>query len=323
MARPFRFAVQEFSAESGTAWRDLARKVEDLGYAALHLADHYLGPGPAIDVARHPVQGLAAVPAMATAAAVTTTLRVGCRVFCVDYHVPAVLAKEAATLDLLSDGRLELGLGAGWIESEYQAMGVPFAPAGERIDRLAEVVRLVKQHATGAPIDVDGEHVRVSGYSGVPVTVQQPHPPIMIGGGARRVLMLAGAEADIVSLNFDNRSGKIGVEGVRSATAAATDERLAWIRAGAGDRFDDLELETAAYFTIVTDEGESTAAGLGGMFELTAEEMRTHPNALIGSVTEICEQLLARRDRFGISYVTVPGSAIDAFAPVVSKLAGA
>jgi hypothetical protein len=145
----------------------------------------------------------------------------------------------------------------------------------------------------------------------------------MIGGGARRVLTLAGAEADIVSLNFDNRSGKIGAEGVRSATAAATDERLAWIRAGAGDRFDDLELETAAYFTIVTDDGEATAAGLGGMFELTADEMRTHPNALIGSVAEICEELLARRERFGISYVTVPGSAVDAFAPVVSKLAGA
>src|SRR5687767_2999712 len=123
--RPFRFAVQAYSAESAGAWRDLARKVEELGYSTLHLADHYIGPGPALSATNHPVQTLAAVPAMAVAAEATTTLRVGSRVLCIDYHHPVVLAKELATIDVLSEGRLEAGLGAGWLAGEYEAMGIP------------------------------------------------------------------------------------------------------------------------------------------------------------------------------------------------------
>lgn len=159
------------------------------------------------------MQGLAAIPALAAAAAVTDTLRIGSRVQCVDYHVPAVLAKSAATLDLLSDGRFELGLGAGWLQAEYRAIGVPFDAPSTRIDRLAEVVSLVKVHFSGEPIDVSGRHVSVSGYTGVPAPVSKPHPPIMIGGGSRKVLTLAGREADIVSLNFNNRAGVIGPDG--------------------------------------------------------------------------------------------------------------
>jgi alkanesulfonate monooxygenase SsuD/methylene tetrahydromethanopterin reductase-like flavin-dependent oxidoreductase (luciferase family) len=183
---PFRFAVQATNASAARDWRDTAVKVQDLGYSTLFLADHYLGPGPAQRAARTPRQDLAPIAAMATAAAVTDTLRVGSRVFCIDYHVPAVLAKEAATLDLLSDGRLELGLGAGWSADEYAAMGLAFDRPGRRIAKLREVIALIKAHCVDSELDCTGEFVNVRGYSGRPQPVQRPHPPIMIGGAGER-----------------------------------------------------------------------------------------------------------------------------------------
>ena len=320
--RPFRFAVQSFSAESGSAWRERARRVEGLGYACLHLADHIIGPGPALERSKHPLQELAAVPAMAVAAEATTTLRVGCRVFCQDYRHPAVLAKEAATLDFFSEGRLELGLGAGWLEPEYAALGMRFDPAPVRIDRLAETVALVKAHMSGEPIDQSGEHVQVHEYTGVPLPVQRPHPPIMIGGGSRRVLALAGREADIVSLNFNNRAGVLGPEGVRLSTSSETERKLAWVREGAGSRMDALEIEIGAYFTFVGDAGDAAARGMAGAFGLSEEEMRAHPHGLFGSVDSICEELERRRECFGISYITVTDDVMEAFAPVVERMAG-
>src|SRR4029079_4993368 len=156
--RPFRFGLQASNASSAAEWTTIARRAEELGYSAIHLSDHYLGPGAA-----HGAQGLAAIPAMAAAAAVTETIRVGCRVFCIDFHVPAVLAKEVATIELLSNGRLELGLGAGWVGDEYAAMGIPFDRAGVRIDRLEEIVALMKAYFAGTDLHVDGAHVRVHG----------------------------------------------------------------------------------------------------------------------------------------------------------------
>src|SRR5262245_1304976 len=155
-SKAFRFAVQATRARSGGEWRTLARRIEVLGFSTLFLADHYLGRGPASGEARQPPQHLAPITAMAVAAAVTETLRIGCRVFCVDYHVPAVLAKEAATLDLLSDGRLEFGIGAGWSEGEYDAMGVPFDPPARRIDKLEEVIALLNAHWAGDELACDG-----------------------------------------------------------------------------------------------------------------------------------------------------------------------
>ncbi len=320
--RPFRFAVQSFSASSAAEWRDRARRAEDLGYSALHLADHVLGPGEALDAARHPVQALAAVPAMAMAAEATSRLRVGCRVFCVDYRHPAVLAKEAATLDLLSEGRLELGLGAGWMRSEYDALGIPFDRPGVRIERLAEVIGLVKAQMRGEDLDVAGDHVQVHGYAALPLPVQRPHPPLMVGGGGRRVLSLAAREADIVSLNFDNRSGALGPEAVRSGDADATAEKIEWVRAAAGDRFDALELEIGAYFAGVGDAADAMVKGMARAMGLTPEALRAHPHALFGSVDAVCDELEARRERYGISYVTFGDPAMQAFAPVVARLAG-
>lgn len=325
MTHPFRFGWQAFNAENAADWRDKARRAEALGYSSFMVADHYLGPGPSLAATNHPVQNIAAVPAMAVAAEATSTIKVGARVMCIDYRNPAVLVKEMATLDFFSEGRLEFGIGAGWLQGEYEAMGVPWDPAGVRIDRLGDVVRMAKLLMADGEVNFQSEKdtskVRATGFEGLPKTVQRPHPPIMIGGGARRVLQLAGREADIVSLNFDNSSGKIG-PGVAISDADATDQKIEWIREGAGDRFDQLELEIGAYFTFVTDQQQAMAEAMAPRFGLSVERMLTHPHALIGDVDQICDELERRRERYGISYITVGDTAGDAFAPVVERLAG-
>jgi len=320
--RPFRFGVQSFSATTGDAWRDIARRAEAHGYAVLSLADHFIGPGPAQEASGHPPQEIAAVPAMAVAADATTTLRIACRVFCIDYRHPVMLAKEAATLDLLSEGRMEIGLGAGWLESEYAAADIPFDRPGVRITRLAEAVDLIRQLMAEGPVDFAGEHFRVSGFEGRPKPIQRPHPPLMIGGGGERVLSLAGREADIVSFNFNNRSGVLGADGPQNSTAELTARKLEWVKRAAGERFDAIELEIGAYFTFVGDHGDGMAEGMGGVFGLSPDEMRAHPHGLFGSVDSICDELIRRRERYGISYVTVGDAQMDEFAPVVARLAG-
>ena len=323
MARPFRFGVQAYTASSGKEWKDKARRAEDLGYSTLSVADHYIGPGPSLAATFHPVQDIAAVPAMTLAAEATTTLRVGARVMCIDYRNPVVLAKEMATIDLFSEGRLEIGLGAGWLENEYRSMGVSFDPPGARIARLADVIEVVKRTMGDGEVDFRGvSGVTATGFEGVPKPVQRPYPPIMIGGGAPRVLRLAGREADIVSFNFNNRAGVIGPDGVGSSTAEATAEKVQWVREGAGDRFDQIELEIAAYFTFVTDDVAGTAEGFGKMFGLTGPQVLEHPHALIGSVDAICDELERRRALYGISYVTVGDRNAEDFAPVVARLTG-
>jgi probable F420-dependent oxidoreductase len=322
MTRPFRFGCQAYHATSRAEWRDTARQAEDLGYSSFMLADHYLGPGPALTATNHPVQTLAAVPAMAVAAEATTTIKVGARVMCIDYRNPVVLVKEMATLDLLSDGRLEMGLGAGWLRGEYEAMGVPWDPAGVRVTRLGEVVRMAKQFFAGGELAVESAvGVRAVGFEGVPRSVQQPHPPIMIGGGAERVLKLAAREADIVSFNFDNSSGKIGPD-VPMSGAESMERKVAWVREAAGDRFEQLELEVGAYFTFVSDGAEGIAEAMGQRFGMSREQMLTHPHGLFGSVDSICDELERRRELYGISYVTVGSSVAEAFAPVVARLSG-
>jgi probable F420-dependent oxidoreductase len=316
MPRPFRFSITASNTPSGTAWKDLARKVEDLGFSSLLMPDHY------VDAASNGGAGLACIPAMSYAAAVTTTLKIGARVLCIDYHHPAVLAKSMATLDLLSDGRLELGLGAGWVASEYEAMGLSMDDAPTRIARLAETVEFLREYFTGEPLHHRGAHITATDFRGQPTPVQKPGPPLIIGGGARKVLTYAGQVADIVSFNFDNRAGVVGPAGVQSSSANAMDQKVAWVRDGAGDRFDQIELEVGAYFTAVTDAAESTAEKFGSMFGLSANEMIAHPNALIGSVDAICDLLIHRRERYGFSYVAIGERNLDAFAPVAARLAG-
>ncbi|WP_436791232.1 TIGR03621 family F420-dependent LLM class oxidoreductase [Yinghuangia sp. YIM S10712] len=322
--RPFRFAVQTTTAKSATEWRDLARRVESAGYSTLFLADHYIGPGPVSARTLLRPQHLAPIAAMAAAAAWTTTLRVGCRVFCIDYHVPAALAKEAATIDLLSDGRLEFGIGAGTNQGEYEAMGLTFHDAPKRVSKLEEVVALVKAHWSGEPIDVHGEHVNVSGYAGLPVPAQQPRPRILIGGAKKRVLSLAAREADIVSMS------NVGWTPRNDAGLTPAEEarrRYAVVREAAGSRFDALELESSPYLVAVTDDPDATlerwSANLRkALPEAGPDLLRHHPNVLAGSAEEIIDRLQERRETTGMNYITIPRKHMEEFAPIVAKLTG-
>ncbi|NIP16508.1 MAG: TIGR03621 family F420-dependent LLM class oxidoreductase [Pseudomonadales bacterium] len=320
MAKSFRFGYQTFNAESGQSWADKARKAEDLGYSSFHLADHLLGPGPALAAANHPIQNVAAIPAMAFAAAVTSTINIGCRVFCIDYHLPVVLIKSAMTIDMLSHGRLELGLGAGWVKSEYEAVGIDFDEPRVRIDRLADVIAGVKAFRGDDMVDVQNDTLSWKDFEGLPKPVGRA--PIMVGGGSPRVLRLAGREADIVSLNFNNRMGMIGPDGVQMSSEQETNKKIGWIREGAGDRFDDLEIEIGAYFTVVTDDAKPVVQGMAQMFGMSEDEMLHHPHGLFGSVDAICDELQRRREEFGISYFTVGEDNLEAFAPVVARLSG-
>lgn len=318
--RPFRFAVQAYRAETGKQWREIAREVEDMGYSALHVSDHYIGPGAALDPTGHRPVTMAPIAAMAVAAEVTDSLTIGCRMFCASYHHPVVLAKEAATLAMFAPGRIEVGLGAGWLRAEYEAMGLDFPPGRERVERLEETVRLLDQHFRGVEIDVEGNAVRARDFHPLPVPATVP--PIMIGGGAPRVLRLAGRAADIVSINFNNRSGVLGADSVITSTIAETHRKLDWVREGAGERFADLELETGAYFVAVEGGTEVTEADLRQRTGLSGSELRAFPHALVGSIDDICEQLEQRRAEFGFSYFTIGDRAYRRFAPVVERMKG-
>ena len=306
------------AAETASAWRDVARQTEDSGFSTLFVADHYLGPGPVYDRSNHLPQNLAPIAAMAMAAEATEQLRIGCRVFCVDYHVPAVLAAETATLDLLSDGRVEVGLGAGYLADEYSAMGIPFEAGGRRVDKLEEVVRLLKAHWSGEPIEESGDHVKVSGYTGVPRPVQRPHPPILIGGDRDRILGLAGRYADIASLNYVPLT--VNEAGLTPEQEAV--RRIGVIRDAAGDRFDDIELETSPYWVDVTGDTRGALDRVMAMMHVGEDGLLEHPNVLIGSVDTVVERLERRREVMGVSYVTVPHAQMHAFAPVVARLNG-
>jgi probable F420-dependent oxidoreductase len=222
MSRRFRFALQAFEAPTAASWTETARRAEALGYSTLFTTDHHFGPGEIVNSSGHRPVDVAPISAMMMAAAVTTTLRVGCRVFCVDYHHPVVLAKELATVDFLSGGRLEAAIGAGWVQAEYDGLGIPMDRPGVRIARLAETVGLLRSHWAGEQLNINGQYVHASGFAGTPKPVQE-QVPIMIGGGSPKVLGLAGRLADIVSLNFDNSAGKLGANSVASATDAGKD----------------------------------------------------------------------------------------------------
>jgi len=307
--RPFRFGVQVSSAPDAASWADLARKAEDLGFSTLFMPDHFG------DQLSPPV-------ALQAAADATTTLRVGSLVYDNDYRHPVVLAKDCATLDLLSGGRLELGLGAGWMTSDYVASGIPMEEPKVRVDRMVEAVAVLKGVFGPDPFSFAGEHYTISGYDGHPKPVQTPHPPLLIGGGLKRVLSFAAREAQIVGVNPTIPNGQVDADAARSGTATLTDQKLEWIRDAAGDRFADIELNALHYATIVTDDRQGTMAQMAPLFGVEPSEIEDYPHALIGTVEEICADLEARRERWGFSYVVVQGDSMDPFAPVIERLAG-
>jgi probable F420-dependent oxidoreductase len=307
--KPFRFGVQMSTVGSASEWRDKARKLEDLGYSTLFMPDHF-------------GQELAPLPAIAMAAAHTTTLRVGSLVFDNDYKHPAILAKEAATIDLLCDGRLELGVGAGWMRTDYDQLGLPYDPPAVRVDRFEEALHIVKQCFTGEQFTYHGEHYRITDYASWPRPVQQPGPPLLIGGGGRRVLSVAAREADIVGINPNLRAGEIGLDAAQDSLREQTNRKVQWIRDAAGSRIDDIEIQMRFFITSVRPDRMKLAEALAPTFGVSPEEALESGAALVGTEDEITEQLHRRREEWGLSYIVVGDDNVDEFAPVVAKLAG-
>jgi probable F420-dependent oxidoreductase len=291
-------------------WRDLARKVEDLGYSTLFMPDHF------VDTELAPMVGIA------FAAEATQQLRVGFLVLDNDYKHPAVTAKEAATIDLLSDGRLEFGVGAGWMQADYDALGLPYDRAGIRIDRLAEALAITNAAWSDGPFDHAGEHYTIRGYNGLPKPIQQPRPPILIGGGGPRLLRLAGREADIVGINPNLRAGAVTPDAIQTSLADQTAQKIEWVREGAGDRFPDLELQVRYFLAAITDDARGLAEGLAPGFGVSADDALESGVALVGTVDQVTETLQARREQWGVTYVVLGGDTFEAFAPVVARLAG-
>lgn len=306
--RPFRFGVQIPNAANREAWVELARKAEGNGFSSFFMPDHF-------------GDQLAPVPALMAIADATSTLRIGSLVLDNDYRHPLVLAKEAATLDLLSGGRLELGVGAGWMQSDYDQSGIAYDPPGVRIDRFEEGLAVIKGLLGPSPVTFKGTYYELTNAQNLPRPVQDP-VPILIGGGGKRMLRLAGREADIVNVNFNLASGSVGPEVGVTGTADLVDEKIAWVREGAGGRFDDIELSVTVFVTALTDDRESLAAAMAGALGLTGEQALEMPFALAGTVEQIVEDVQARRERWGLSYVIFAGDQIDAMAPVVERLAG-
>ncbi len=287
----------------------LARKAEDIGVSVLTVADH-------LD------DQLAPIAALMAAADATTTLRVGTLVFANDYRHPAVLAREAATIDRLSGGRLEFGLGAGWMTSDYTSAGIPLDAPSVRIERMEEALEVITALWSGEPVDHHGPHYDITGLVGAPLPAQRPGPPIVIGGGGRKVLEVAGRRADSVNLNPSLPAGVIDHRAGPTATPDATELKIGWIRDAAGDRFGDIELGTRIHLAIVTDDRQEVFDALAGGFGMTPEQAAGSPHALCGTIDQIAEDLESRRERFGISAVGLSASSLDDLAPLIGRLAG-
>jgi probable F420-dependent oxidoreductase len=309
MTKPFRFGVQTSQATSRAEWVETVTKIESLGYGSISMPDHFDNQ-------------LAPTVALMAAADHSEHLKIGALVWCNDYRHPVVFAKEAATLDLLSDGRLELGIGAGWMRSDYEQAGMAYDRPGERIDRMVESIEILTGLFADGPFSYQGTHYTITDLDGTPKPVQRPHPPFLIGGGGPRFLRLAGKWGDIVGINFNLKAGAIGPELGEDAGSARFEEKLGWVREGAGDRFDQIELQVRTFFTVVTDNRQETAAGIASMFNQTPELILDSPFGLIGNPSEIVEILRERRERFGTNYIVVGQAEMEDFAPVVAELAG-
>jgi probable F420-dependent oxidoreductase len=305
----FRFGLMAAKASSGADWVATARKAEELGYSALLMPDHY---GDQLGV----------IPALTAAAAATTNLRVGSLVFANDFRHPALLAKDTATIDLLSDGRLEVGVGAGWMDDDYRWTGVPHDSAGTRISRMIEAIEVLRGLWGPEPFSYSGEHYTITEMNGMPKPVQAGGPPLIVGGGGKRVLSTAARLADIVGVNPNVGAGSFGPAAIASMSADATDEKLTWVRDAAGDRFDDLEISILKFVTNVTDDRDTVAEKVGGAMGIDAATILASPHTMVGSAEQIADELVEQRDRWQGSYVTVQLDAIDTFAPVVAALAG-
>jgi probable F420-dependent oxidoreductase len=306
--RGFRFGVQVSKETSAKGWAELARRTEAAGYEVLTMPDHF-------------TDQLAPVPALMAAASATTTLRVGALVFDNDYKHPVVLAKELATIDLLSDGRLDIGLGAGWMISDYEEAGMPYDSPKVRIDRFIEGVAVIRGAMAEGAFSFSGDHYTITNYNGQPKPIQA-RPPLLIGGGGKRVLTYAAREADIIGINGTLTAGVVGPEALSTMTAESVDEKVAIVAAAGAHRINDIEMNIRTFFVKVTNDRAATVEGISSMFGVSKDMIDASPFALIGSVEECIEQLLERRERWGFSYTIVGAENIDECAPIVAALRG-
>jgi probable F420-dependent oxidoreductase len=306
---PFRFALDLHTPFADRSWTDTAREAEALGYSTVFVPDHF-------------DEGYGPIAAMTAAAAVTTTLNVGAIVFDCDFRHPAVLARELATIDLLSEGRLEVGLGAGWKRLDYERSGIPMDPPKIRVDRMIEHTRILKALFADESVTFHGEHYRITDLPGTPRPYRAGGPPILIGGGAPRVLRFAGATADIVGVNASIHSGEIDTAAAHAAMPERIDEKVGWVREGGGARFDQLELNAWLSVAEITDDTAAVADVMGQLFSADPKHVLESPLTLIGSIAECADHLQARRERWGYSYHVVPGDKARDFAPLVAQLTG-
>jgi probable F420-dependent oxidoreductase len=306
---PFRFAVQVSQAASTDGWKALARKSEDLGYSTLYVPDH-------LD------DQWAPLIALTVAAEATTTMRVGALVLDNDFRHPVVLAKEAATLDVVTGGRFELGMGAGWLRTDYESSGIPMEPAAVRIAKLAESLDIMRAMWGNGEATLDGEFYQVRGAKGTPAPTTPGGPPLVIGGGSKRILTLAGQCADIVSVVPSLAAGAVGTEMAAESVVEKYADRVAWARAAAGDRADQLEFQCWTAAVQVVPNAAEVIDGLSALFGLTPDQLRAAPLVLVGTVEEIVETLQARREALGFSYIVVHEAEMEALGPVIAHLAG-
>ena len=302
-----------FSANIGQTSIDqlaaTAARAEELGFHSVTVPDH-LDDQPAPLVA------------LTAAAAATSTIRLLPLVLANDYRHPVVLAKELATLDALSGGRLEVGLGAGWMTSDYELSGIQLDSPGTRIRRLRESVDIISGLLRGEAISVDGEFYSVAGAAGTPSPVQSGGVPIMLAGGKEKMLTLAGEKADIIGINPGLTAGVIDEQAGRDATLERTDQKLEWVRSAAGARFDSLTIQTRIHLAMITDDREAVAKEMAPLLGITAEEALASPHALVGTVDQVVDEVLSWRERWGFSYISIDAGSIDDFAPVIEALDG-
>jgi probable F420-dependent oxidoreductase len=310
--KPFRFGVNVRGALSRAEWVEKARKIEDLGYATLTVPDHL-------------TDLIAPIPALISAAAATRHIRLGTYVLNNDLRHPVLVAREAAAVDLLTDGRFQLGLGAGTIRSEYQQVGLDFDRGAVRVERLTEAVTIIKGLLKGEQVTFVGRHYRVTGHTIAPLALQKPHPPILIGGNGTQLLSLAAREADIVGLSgLTFRGGGAVPPDLSGWKVSSVDQRVRLVREVAGEeRYARLELNALVQRVIVTDDRRRAAEELTNRWtQLDADEILQSPYVLIGTVEQMIEDLQARRERWDISYYVIHEPYVDDFAPVVARLAG-
>ena len=308
--RPFRFG-HFANSSSRTEWTEIARRAEATGYSTLVVGDHLNG-------------SFSPFTALTMAATATSTLRLSTYVLANDFYNPVMLARDAASLDILSEGRLELGLGSGYSARDYQETGIALESPGIRISRLEEALQVIIGGLTQTPFSFDGRYYSVHDLQSLPGPIQQPHPPIMVGGGAKRTLSLAARIADIVSVNI--KTTPEGGFDMSSISAAAAMQKVAWIREAAGERFDSIELNILVPVVNLTAHPRQVVEeGLREMHVspevLSVDDALESPSILAGSVNQIVDTLIERRERYGFSYI-VNWAPIEEFAPVVARLAG-